>query len=262
MRFLRSIAVQFLFYLVFSICAVLFLPTLALPRRLFWKGLQWWSWIIRQTIRVGGIRMEFRGVEHLPKTGCIIALKHQSALETIMMLDLFHDPAFILKRELMWLPLFGWYAQKGRMLPINRDRRGEALKDLAIQVREAVRIGRSIIIFPEGTRRPVGIEPSYKFGISRLYRESQVPVVPVALNTGLFWPRNTIWRHPGTAIIEFLPPIPAGLEVSEFQKRLVSTIESASDRLFLEAVDQPDHPPLTPLASAYRDRLRANITET
>lgn len=260
MKLLRSLAVQAAFYLTFAVCAFVFLPFLLAPRRWLWWGLVRWSDALRAVMRLGGIRMEFRGLENLPDGGCIVACKHQSALETIAMLGIFRDPTYILKRELMWIPFFGWYASRAEMTPIDRARRSEALKRLVAAVKEALAAGKQVVIYPEGTRRAVGAEPEYKGGIAVLYRETRVAVVPVALNTGLFWPRNTVWRHPGTAVVEILPPIPPGLDMTSFQARLVDAIETASDRLLLEAAARPDAPPLTPLAAARVAALRAEST--
>lgn len=260
MKLLRSLAVQAAFYLTFTVFAVVLLPFLAAPRRWLWAALTTWSNALRGVIRLGGIRMEFRGLENLPEGGCIIACKHQSALETIAMLGAFRDPTYVLKRELMWIPLFGWYASRAGMTPIDRAKRSEALKRLVVSVKAAIAAGKQVVIYPEGTRRPVGAAPEYKGGIAVLYREAKVPVVPVALNTGLFWPRNTWWRHPGIAVVEVLPPIAPGLDMSSFQARLVDTIETASDRLLLETADRPDAPPLTPLAAERVAALRAAAT--
>lgn len=258
MKLLRSLAVQAAFYLTFTVFALIALPFLLAPRRALWWALTTWSNALRAVLRLGGIRMEFRGLENLPPGGCIIACKHQSALETITMLGLFRNPTYVLKRELMWIPLFGWYASRAGMTPIDRAKRGEALKRLVASVKAAIAAGKQVVIYPEGTRRPVGAEPEYKGGIAILYREAKVPVVPVALNTGLFWPRNSLWRHPGTAVVEILPPIAPGLDMSSFQTRLVQTIEAASDRLLLEAALRPDAPPLSPLAAARVAALRAD----
>jgi 1-acyl-sn-glycerol-3-phosphate acyltransferase len=250
MALVRSLAVQAAFYLTFVVCAVVFLPFLALPKPALWWALCRWSDALRLVMRLGGIRMEFRGLEHLPKDGCLVACKHQSALETISMLAVFARPTYVLKRELMWLPFFGWYAGRSDMLPLDRGRPSEALRKLIQKVRAAVAAGKQVVIYPEGTRRPVGAAPDYKAGIAMLYREVKAPVVPVALNTGLFWPRNSLWRHPGTAVVEFLPAIAPGLDMRGFQTTLVGAIEAASDRLLVEAATGPDAPPLGPEAAA------------
>jgi 1-acyl-sn-glycerol-3-phosphate acyltransferase len=257
MKLLRSLAVQAAFYLTFVVCAVIFLPFLLAPRRWLWWALVRWSNALRAAVGLFGLKLEVRGLENLPAGGCIVACKHQSAFETIALLAIFRDPTYVLKRELMWIPFFGWYASRAEMTPIDRARRGEALKRLVGSVRAAIAAGKQVVIFPEGTRRPVGAEPEYKGGIAVLYREAKVPVVPVALNTGLYWPRNTLDRHPGTSIVEILPPIPPGLDMQSFQARLVSTIETASDRLLLEAAARSDAPPLEPLAASRVQHLRA-----
>ena len=150
------------------------------------------------------------------------------------MIALFADPAFILKRELQWLPLFGWYARKGRMIPVDRGARAQALAAIARDSRIQLARGRQIIIFPEGTRRPAGAEPSYKYGIVHLYAETNVPCVPIALNSGLFWPRRSILRYPGTIRVEILDPIPPGLDKETFATRLRDEIEEATARLIAQ----------------------------
>lgn len=259
MKLLRSLAVQAAFYLTFVACAVIFLPFLLAPRRWLWWALVRWSNALRGAVALFGPKLEVRGLEHLPDGGCIVACKHQSAFETIALLAVFRDPTYVLKRELMWIPFFGWYASRAEMTPIDRARRSEALKRLVASVKAAVANGKQVVIFPEGTRRPVGAEPEYKGGIAVLYREAKVPVVPVALNTGLYWPRNALWRHPGTAVVEILPPIAPGLDMQSFQARLVDAVETASDRLLVEAADAPDAPPLSPLAAARVAALRASV---
>jgi 1-acyl-sn-glycerol-3-phosphate acyltransferase len=146
----------------------------------------------------------------------------------------FSDPAFILKRELQWIPFFGWYAWKASMIPVDRGRRGQALADMTERARVELGRGRQIVIFPEGTRRPPGAEPSYKFGIVHLYSETGIPCLPIALNSGLFWPRRSFRRYPGTIVAEILDPIPPGLGKPEFAARLQQEIETATARLIAE----------------------------
>ncbi len=164
----------------------------------------------------------------------IVAAKHQSTWETFALLRLFDDFTFIVKRELMWIPIFGWCMWKGRMIPVDRGAGSQALNDMTARAREEIRTGRQLIIFPEGTRRAPGAEPRYKFGVAHLYAEVGVPCVPVALNSGLFWPRRAFMRLPGTIVVEFLPPIPPGLDKQAFFARLQSDIETATARLIAE----------------------------
>jgi 1-acyl-sn-glycerol-3-phosphate acyltransferase len=160
-----------------------------------------------------------------------VASKHQSLWETFALLLLFSDPAFILKRELIWIPFFGWYAWKAGMIPVNRGKRSQALAEMTTCARAELARGRQIVIFPEGTRRAPGAQPNYKYGIVHLYAETGTPCLPLALNSGLFWPRRSFRRFPGTVIVEVLDPIAPGLDKKVFAERLQDTIETATARL-------------------------------
>ena len=142
----------------------------------------------------------------------IVAAKHQSAWETFALLPLFDNPLFIVKRELQWIPIFGWLMIKGRMVPVDRSAGSQALTAMTERARIELARGRQLIIFPEGTRRPAGAEPRYKYGVAHLYAAEGVPCVPIALNSGLFWPRRSILRLPGTVLVEILDPIAPGLD--------------------------------------------------
>ncbi|GGF76243.1 1-acyl-sn-glycerol-3-phosphate acyltransferase [Azorhizobium oxalatiphilum] len=234
MTLLRSLLFQLAFYCMTILFMLLYLPLLPfLSRRGLWRGLVVpWSRTTSFLLRViAGTKVEIKGRENIPEGPLLIASKHQSAWETIALLPLFSDPAFILKRELMWLPIFGWYAAKAQMIPINRGTRTKALKAMTLRAREELAKGRQILIFPEGTRRPAGAPPAYKFGVSHLYSAFGVPCLPVALNSGLYWPRNALIRRPGTIRVEVLPVIPPGLKREVFFERLQGDIETASDRL-------------------------------
>ena len=183
---------------------------------------------------VCGVECDFRGLEKIPRGPLLVAAKHQSLWETFALFPLFADPAFILKRELMWLPFFGWYAWKARMIPVDRGKRSQALADLASRARRELGHGRQIVIFPEGTRRPPGAEPRYKFGIAHLYGETGVACLPIALNSGLFWPRRSFRRHPGVITVEVLDPIAPGLSKDDFARALEHAIETATARLIAE----------------------------
>jgi 1-acyl-sn-glycerol-3-phosphate acyltransferase len=232
---LRSVAFNVLFYLNLTVQLLYALPTLVMPRMAIVRVAMFWgrtnNWLLRA---VCGIRVEYRGLEKIPPGPLLVASKHQSVWETFALLWLFSDPAFILKRELLWIPFFGWYARKARMIPVNRGRRAQALAEMSTRARGALGQGRQIVIFPEGTRRAPGAEPSYKFGIVHLYAETGRACIPVALNSGLFWPRRSFLRYPGTIVAEFLDPIPPGLDKAEFAARLQHDIETASARLVAE----------------------------
>ncbi len=231
----RSLLYNILFYLVLLLYLVAALPTLVLPRRCIMDVGKLWGrtsvWLLRV---VCGTKVEFRGLEKIPRGACIAAAKHQSAWETFALLSLFDEPVFILKRELMWVPVFGWFTWKGGMIPVDRGARSRALTRMIAGARAALAQGRQIIIFPEGTRRPPGAEPRYKSGAAFLYAQTGAVCVPIALNTGLFWPRRSFRRVPGTILVEILDPIPPGLHRDVFFDLLQSRLEEATARLIAE----------------------------
>ena len=235
MIILRSILFNLLFYLNLVVLLLVALVTLVLPRRAVLRMADLWGrvsvWLLRV---VCGTKVELRGVGNLPEGAVIVAAKHQSTWETFALLKLFDDFTFIVKRELMWIPIFGWCMWKGGMIPVDRGARSQALTDMTERAKAEVHRGRQLVIFPEGTRRPPGAEPRYKFGVAHLYAELGVPCVPVALNSGLFWPRRAFRRLPGTIVAEFLPPIQPGLGKEAFLQRLQADIEAATARLIAE----------------------------
>ena len=198
------------------------------------------------------VSVEWRGRHKIPEGALIVACKHQSTWETFALILLFVDPTFVVKRELMWLPLFGWYMWKAAMIPINRGGRPRAINAMMARARLELRRGRQIIIFPEGTRRPPGAAPAYKHGVGRLYTLAGVPCLPIALNSGLFWPRRSFRRIPGTVTVEFLDVIGPGLTADAFLERLKTEIEGASARLIAEASADPE-----PAASPNRSQQQA-----
>jgi 1-acyl-sn-glycerol-3-phosphate acyltransferase len=231
----RSILYNLAFYLNLGVLLLGALLTLVMPRQVVLQMATLWGRISVWLLRViCGTRVEYRGLEKLPKGPLIVAAKHQSTWETFALLWLFEDFTFIVKRELMWIPIFGWCMWKGGMVPVDRGAGSQALAAMTLRARAQMRSGRQLIIFPEGTRRPAGAEPRYKFGVAHLYAELGVPCVPVALNSGLFWPRRKFWRYPGTIIVEFLDPVPPGLDKNVFFARLQHDIETATARLVAE----------------------------
>lgn len=244
MLMLRSALFNLCFYLFIVVALVLYTPAFLLPRRMGWPLIVFWAraslWMLRH---IAGIDVEVRGRENIPEGGFIVASKHQSVWETFALLPLFPDPTFILKRELSWLPFFGWYTIKMRMIPVNRGKGSAALAQMTEHARTAIAEGRQILIFPEGTRRPIGADPVYKYGIAHLYRDLNCPVLPVALNAGLFWPRRTFLRYPGTVVMQILPPIPAGEPAEALIPMLRDRLEPATDNLILEAAAAPNPPP-------------------
>lgn len=204
-----------------------------------------------------GTHHSVSGFENLPKGGYIIAPKHQSAWDTFAFLPWWPDPTYILKRELMWIPLFGWYVARMNMIPIDRGSRDAAIKSINEGVKKAIADGRQIIIYPEGTRRPAGAEPAYKPGIYHIYANSNVPVVPVAHVAGVFWPRRKFYRYPGHIKAEILEPIAPGLSKKDFMDQLIGRTEEACDRLLLEIADGANPPPFRPDAIKRIATLRA-----
>jgi 1-acyl-sn-glycerol-3-phosphate acyltransferase len=238
----RSIAFNILFYANTVFWLLVGLPTFFMPYWAIVEVAKTWGRVNLVLLRwVAGIEIEVRGAEKIPKGGLIVAAKHQSAWETFALLPLFDIPLFIVKRELMWIPIFGWLMAKGRMVSVDRSAGSQALVDMTERARIEIGRGRQLIIFPEGTRRPAGAEPRYKYGVAHLYAAEGVPCVPIALNSGLFWPRRSILRHPGTVLVEVLDPIMPGLSKDEFFKRLQDEIETATARLIAESKGVLDH---------------------
>ncbi|MEL6437607.1 MAG: lysophospholipid acyltransferase family protein, partial [Pseudomonadota bacterium] len=222
-----------------------------------WQIVHWWAHISTGLMRlIVGTRFEVRGIENLPETGAIIAPKHQSAWDTFCFLPWVNDPVYILKRELMWVPLFGWYVSRMNMIPIDRGNREQSIRKVNEGARREMAKGRQLVIYPEGTRRPPGATPNYKSGIAYLYSATNVPVVPVAHNAGLFWPKGSFWRYPGVCEMEFLEPIQPGLDRETFMATLSERLEAAADRLLLNAANGPNPPHLPPDAKRRVAELR------
>lgn len=170
----------------------------------------------------------------MPKGGALIAGKHLSMLDTIAPFTVLDHTCYVLKKELTWLPFFGWYIWRTRMIPIQRKDAAKALKAMVTDARDRLADGRQILIFPEGTRSEVGEDATYKPGVAALYRDLEVPCHLLATNSGQFWPAHGIDRKPGTVVFEFLPPLPAGLKRGEFMTQMKERLETASNALIEE----------------------------
>lgn len=179
-----------------------------------------------------GLRYQMIGKENLPDGPYMIACKHQSALETFILPYEFEHLLIILKKELVNVPVIGWYFRKYRMIAVNRSNPKQALRQIVEGAKKTDLSKSPLLIFPEGTRTEPGVPSKYQIGIAVLYESLQVPVVPVAVNTGVFWPRKGLRRHPGLATLQFLPPIQPGLSKSEFMAKLENDIENASMKLY------------------------------
>ena len=195
---------------------------------------------------VVGIRSEVTGGENIPRGGCIVASKHQSDWDIISLIPFMDLPAFIAKRQLMDIPFFGWAARSLNTISIDRSKGSEAIPQMLADAADKLAHGSEVIIFPEGTRKAPLADPDYRYGVTRMYLALNVPVVPVAVNSGLFWGRNSPVLWPGTARARILPPIPPGLAAEDFQRRLEETIESATDELMLEAYREGLSRPISP----------------
>jgi len=232
---LRSILFNAAFYLTLAIYLIIALPTLLMPRHALFIFVRSWARTNLRLLKITcGISVEWRGLEKIPQGPLIVAAKHQSLWETFALIPLFADPTFIVKRELMWIPVFGWYVWKADMIPIDRRRASQAIVTMTQRARSEAARGRQIIIFPEGTRRAAGAPPAYKHGVSRLYAATGAPCLPIALNSGLVWPRRSFRRYPGVVRVEILDPIPPGLDPKRFFDRLRNDIETATARLLAQ----------------------------
>jgi 1-acyl-sn-glycerol-3-phosphate acyltransferase len=257
---IRSLLFNAVFYLNLIVQMILWAPLFFLmPRKKAWFVPKFWArsslWLQE---KLAGTRSEITGLENLPEGSFILAPKHQSFWDTIAFFPYLRDPLYILKRELTWIPFFGWYIMKMRLIPVNRGNRSKALKQVVVDTRREMAHDRQLIIYPEGTRRAPGDEPLYKYGIVELYSQLDLPVVPVAHVAGLFWPRRKFLRYPGTIKAKFLAPIPAGLEREEFMRRLIAETEAGCDSLLVDAATTPGHPPMPPTAVKRLRELKAD----
>ena len=236
MKWVRAVWFNITFYGTNLLMSSLLSPSLLLPRRFIVRAVEIWlgtaAWV---ETHVSGIRYEVIGRENIPQGACIVASKHQSAWETFKLHLILKDPAIVLKKELLRIPLIGWYMDLSGSIPIDRAGRTKTLSKMTLAARKAAAEGRPIVIFPEGTRAAPGESRPYKSGVAALYQDLNLPIVPMALNSGLLWPRNSFFKKPGTITVEFLPPIPAGLPREEMMKRLRDTLEPAAQRLIAQA---------------------------
>jgi 1-acyl-sn-glycerol-3-phosphate acyltransferase len=236
MILIRSLAFQLALYLSTAIAAVLGLPLLLLSwRSTMAFGATWAAMVLKLLAWCVGLRHEVRGREHLPQGPVIIAMKHQSAWDTFAVPVVFGNAAIVFKKELMLVPFYGWYVWKAGMIAIDRKAGAAALRSLVAGGGRAVGQGRSIVIFPEGTRTAPGTRRPYQPGVAALYRQLDLPVVPVALNSGVFWGRRSFVKRPGRIILEILSPIPPGGDRRAVMAELEARIEAATARLVAEA---------------------------
>lgn len=241
--FIRQILFNIAFYGLMSVMCFPLIPVMLLPRRKFLKVLTFCFRILHWSEKyILGLDFEVRGKENIPASGAyLVAAKHYSAYETLKLHLLFDDPAIVMKKELKLIPIWGWLALKSDMIFVDRQSRDTAMKSIIEGTQHAKEQGRSIIIFPQGTR--VSIEDTvedkpYKNGIIRMYKGSNLPIVPLAMNSGVFWKRNAFFKYPGKVVFEFLPPIPAGRDTTEVMAELKDKLETVSTKLVEEALEK------------------------
>ncbi len=214
------------------VLGLLCLPVMLGPRRWAMGLIQVWARGVFGALRViVGATVEVRGREHIPAGACLIAAKHQSMLDTLVAMTLTPWPCIVLKRELMLIPIFGWYAWKSGMIALDRKGGPGDVRQLLAAARRALAEGRQVVIYPEGTRRAPGAPPAYKGGIGLLYKELGVACVPCATDGGHVWPAHGLLKHPGRAVFEVLPALAPGLARKGFMARLEAAVEGAARRL-------------------------------
>lgn len=239
--FIRQILFNIAFYGATTLFCIVLTPAMILPRSIFIKGLNSYFHSVHLIEKyVLGLDFEVRGAENIPKSGpFLVAAKHYSAYETMKLHVLFYDPAIIMKKELSYIPLWGWLAMKARMIFIDRGSAAAALRCMLEGAKRIEHEGRPLVIYPQGTRVSTTNTPTekpYKRGIIKIYEATNQPILPLAMNSGLFWKKKAFFKYPGKVIFEFLPIIPAGLPAADVLKQLETSIETASAALVEEGL--------------------------
>jgi 1-acyl-sn-glycerol-3-phosphate acyltransferase len=252
MIWLRALGFNLAFFGVTLLLGITALPLLLAPRRTVMRFGRFWAqcvlWLARVIIGLDG---EIRGRDRLPRGACLIAMKHQSAWDTLVLPVLLGDPAVVIKQELLWVPFYGWYAARAGSIAIDRRGGAGALRRMLANARRAAAAGRPIVIFPQGTRTAPGQRLNYQPGVAALYQALELPLVPAAVNSGLFWGRRSFVKRKGRIVLEFLEPIPPGLPRRQLMAELEQRIEAATAALEREAMagyaaggNQSSSPPL------------------
>jgi 1-acyl-sn-glycerol-3-phosphate acyltransferase len=233
----RSLLFAAVFYLLSAVTCIVMSPLLLGRRRWIVQAIGVWARVTMWLLHViCGVKVEVRGREFMPTGPALIAAKHQGMFDTVAPFSFLPDAAYVLKKELLIIPFYGWFSIKGGMIAVDRAGHASALRKLVTDTRERMAEDRQVVIFPEGTRQAPGAAPDYKPGIAALYRDLGLPCTPMATNSGVHWPAHGLLRHPGTVVFEFLEPIPAGLKRAEFMKELQARIETASNALLAEGL--------------------------
>ncbi len=232
MKYIRSLIFNIYLFGGTGIIALILLILLPFSSQEMRKGSQFWTRFIMFGMRhIIGITFEVRGAENLPENGAIIACKHQSAWDTAIFVNMRISTAYILKKELLKIPFYGWYVHRAGHIAVDRNAGASALKNMVSDVKAALAKGRNIVIFPEGTRSSPGEPGTYHPGVAAIYSQTNLPVIPVALNSGLYWGRRSFVKTPGKIIMEIMPPIEPGLKRRDFMAHLQTTIENKTTEL-------------------------------
>jgi len=242
MRCARALAFNFAFFGWTAILGTIGLPFLAAPRAAAMRFGRFWASSVLALLRViVGLDHQVRGLDRIPHGGCIIAMKHQSAWDALILPVVLGDFAPVVKRELLLVPFYGWYAARAGSIAIDRKAAAGAVRRMIAAARQIASSGRPIVIFPEGTRVAPGERRPYQPGVAALYQALSLPVVPAAVNSGLFWGRRSFVKRPGQIVLEFLEPIPPGRPRLQLMAELEQRIETATAALVREgkALDRP-----------------------
>lgn len=233
-QWLRSLLFSIVMYILMAVMGIVFLPYALIHPRGAANTCLWYSraviWLAGWMI---GLKFEVRGTP--PTYGCMIAAKHQSFMDVMYIYQLLPRPRFIMKRLLLYAPILGFFAYRAGCIPVDRGKKGAAIRDMLARVKSGDGAPGQLCIYPQGTRVGPGAVMPYKKGTAALYADLKQPVVPVATNVGVFWPKRGVYRKPGTAVFQFLDPIPAGIGLRTFLHQLEVAVEGASDALAREA---------------------------
>lgn len=234
LRWLLSLIFIVQMYLAMAVLAILFAIPALISRDWAFRAVHTYcAWVRGSAALLVGLRSEIRGA--VPVDEVLIAAKHQSFFDIILICSAVPRPKFIMKRELLWTPFVGQYALRIGCVPVNRGKRGAAINRMKEDVARGTALPGQLVIYPQGTRVPPGETRPYKVGTGLLYDQLGQPCVPVATNVGVFWPKRGILRKPGLAVVEFLPPIAPGMAVPAFMATVETQVETASSRLMAEA---------------------------
>jgi 1-acyl-sn-glycerol-3-phosphate acyltransferase len=242
----RALIFNIAFFAWTAIAGTVGLPFLVAPRAAAMRFGRFWAQGVLVLLRaIVGLDHEIRGLDRIPPGGCIVAMKHQSTWDVLILPIVLGDPACVLKRELLFVPFYGWYAARAGSIAIDRKAGASALRRMVAVARPTAAQGRPIVIFPEGTRVAPGVRLSYQPGVAALYQALALPLVPAAVNSGYFWGRRSFVKRPGRIVLEFLEPMPPGWPRRRVMAELERRIETATVALLHEAeAAYPTSPPV------------------